>query len=328
MPTYFVGSCLDALEAVGDPSQVFEVSGPAMRLGTWAQATAGIRASLRSPQTGALTAVTDLWLRAYVAIGGVTFSNTPHSSATTLYLYNSEGTPVVRLFHPVDGRVSLQYKVGTAWTDVGPNVPFSTCEFHVRVKIGAADGELALYIGNETAIRAVGIDTSALLNVTSAMFHDSRADRGSDYSGILVASYSTIGHKVTRQAPTSDGTETAWAGNYTGVDETPQNDLDFVSTSTPAARETFKAGALSPLANAVVKCVAVAARSRSPDNAGPRDLSLAIKRGSTVYTAPGAQPLLEGFVPVLRCWDTDPATGTDWSAPPAASDEFGLVAAG
>jgi hypothetical protein len=143
----------------------------------------------------------------------------------------------------------------------------------------------------------------------------------------IVANYSTIGHTVRRRTPTGNGTNTAWTGDYTAIDEYPISSNDMITTNTSNQSETYTAAALSLTPTGkVVKAVSVAASAMADDTSTTKTLRGVLRINGTDYVSPPMQGTLDsGYSGRMAIWDTNPATGSAWTdSSQISSAEFGV----
>jgi len=128
-----------------------------------------------------------------------------------------------------------------------------------------------------------------------------------------------------QSAINGNGAETAWAGDYTNVDETGRNDADIIHSNTDGAVETFTKGALNTLYNTyAVKGVGVMARAMR-GTTGPQNIQLVARSGSTNgFSANKA--LAVKWDQYRELFATNPATAAAWTFSEADAAQVGVKA--
>lgn len=317
MATYFVGTCLDAISAntpyVTDTDTYVQVNGAA-------DVTEGAICELVDPTTGGVPAVTELWTHlTLLAIGAGSSGNAP-------LVWRVGGTEVVRVTVGANTPATLKYKVGTSWVAAGTATLGNgqVCDF--RFKPHATEGIVEMFIGGISAIRAEGVNTTALAGITSLLLarHTSGSSNNTRYSDILMADYNTIGAKISRKAPTADGTYKDWTGGYADVGDAALNDASYIAATAAGQRETFTGPAFAAAGGYKVCAVAVAARARM-STAAITSLKTLLQISGTFYPSPSLA-LGAGFGPKIAIYDKNPATQAAWTSVTAANGEFGVEA--
>lgn len=129
--------------------------------------------------------------------------------------------------------------------------------------------------------------------------------------------------------PTGEGSYSAWTpstggAHYEMVNETPPNDdTDYLSTSTVAARDMHTFSDLgtmpSPLLYGVQHCV-----TARKDNAGTRQMKSLVKSGDTTAVGDTTHTLATTYVDYTQMYPTDPATGAAWTIAAVNGVEAGM----
>lgn len=118
--------------------------------------------------------------------------------------------------------------------------------------------------------------------------------------------------------PTADGAHSAWTPStgtthYTLVDETtPNDDSDYLSTSTAGARDTHALGDLPTLTDMVIAGVQQCVSARK-DDAGTREVKGLLTSGATTQAGSVTHALTTSYRYYRQVTETDPATGASWT---------------
>lgn len=277
----------------------------------------------RSP---VFAAQTDVWFHFRMVVPGISSTN-----YTLFELRNSSGTPVFRLrIGGTGGLVQCQYWDGSAWQNTGSTFSFSSSissDFDLHVVCGAS-GSFTLYKDNVSiatgSISSANMDNVAQLAMWAGANHLN--DARPCWSELIIATEPTNDWHVFYRAPTGNGNYTTWAGSYTDVNENGYNDADFISGTTNGEKESYTTSARS-IGSLEVKGIAVSARALR-DTTGPQNLQMLVRNGSTDNFSSNVSGLGTSYGPVQAIFETDPATGNNWSASDAgnATLNFGVQA--
>jgi len=275
-------------------------------------------------------AVTDVWLHARVSFastGGtvnshplIKFRSTSGQDVLRLNGFGGVSNPSVYDLEYWDG--AAWQKIGTSWTIASP----STLDFHC--KIADTGGVFAFYVNGSLIAELTG-DTLLFAGADVAEVHlasgstDDSTSADKNYTEVVVADESTIGMRVATLAPTAAGTNTAWTGDETDVDEVVTDDVDFISSATADEVETYAASDLSAAAATFTpRAVFVAARAKRGAT-GPQSLQLAVRSGTTEDFSE-TKALTEAFAHYRNGWATNPDTAAAWTPAEIDALEFGV----
>jgi ketosteroid isomerase-like protein len=223
---------------------------------------------------------------------------------------------------------TLQAYVAAVWTTLGSATTaiaaetLQTYDLHIDI----ANDVCTLYSsGTPVITNSAVVNLAGLGSITKCRWHGcgNPGSRTCMLSEIVISTTTTIGCAVFTQAPTAAGTNTAWTGTYTEVDEIVYSDADSVSTTTNDAIETYTGAALT-LGNYVVRGIGVAARGKEGAT-GPTQIQLAIRTNATNYFS-STQAMDFGYGAHVAVWETSPATAAAWTTANASAAEFGMKA--
>jgi len=314
MATYFVGSTLDAfvpsLAGCSDSASSVDVSP-----GGFADAY------ITDPVDGVRKGVSRLWSHAASASG-------PYSPATVLYSwFDQSGQEVVRFGNAGSGYQIQYFNAGT-WVGVGEPMGAGSGTYDFLFVVHPTAGRLAWFFNGNLAVDLRGLDTSTIGNVARMRLAVLQSYVGAtSHSGVILASYNTIGHTVRRRPPAANGTRMTWSGSYADVDDGTVNDSDAISASNVGDMATLTGPAFTPTSSGnVIKAVAVAARIRNDGDVIPTNAKALISVAGQDQFAPTNMPISAGFSGSVAVFDKDPGTGLPWSDISRVNGEFGLVA--
>jgi hypothetical protein len=129
--------------------------------------------------------------------------------------------------------------------------------------------------------------------------------------------------------PSADGSNSAWTPSTgtthsTLVDETvPNDDTDYLSTSTSAARDAHALTDLPALPTPTIFGIQHCLNARK-DDAGTRQVRSLLKSGVTTQAGSKLQTLAIAYAYYTEIWPTDPATGTAWTVAGVNALEAGV----
>lgn len=220
---------------------------------------------------------------------------------------------MLRLIAITGSDFGLQFWDGAAWQQPGPSVTSGTGTFDFLAVVDHAAGRLAWYHNGTLCSDVAGLDTSGMVDLARLRVGQYQNYAGNTaHSSVILASYGTIGHTVTRRPPTGAGSQNDWTGAWSIVDDDATDDTNAINTDTTAAVSTFTAAAIAALpVGSVVKCVAVAAGMRSDGGDAPAHARAVLGIGGTEYVAPFEVALSSGLA---------------WASMDNVNCEFGLKA--
>ncbi len=212
-------------------------------------------------------------------------------------------------------------------TLVGSAVSISTAVLQtldVKLVGNSASGSAAFYVsGTLTAANASGLAHSGWTGVTSIKLWGGFNVATTGYwSQVICDSSSTVGRFVrTDRLNTNSATNTGWTGGVTLINEIPTNDSSFISASSAGLVSTFFETGLS-LGTYQILARGIGARARTESGAGPQNVQLAIRSGSSNFFS-ASVAATAGFQASFNSWTTDPNTSIAWTDAGAAAAESG-----
>jgi hypothetical protein len=131
--------------------------------------------------------------------------------------------------------------------------------------------------------------------------------------------------------PNGDGANSAWTPSSgtthsTLVDESaPNDDTDYLASSTASARETHTLGNLASMTLPLVRGVQHSL-SMKKDDAGTRQAKSLLKSGATTQVGSTTHTLSTSYAFYTQMYDTDPNTGAAWTTSAIDALEAGVEA--
>lgn len=280
-------------------------------------------ASFINEDTGAVTPLTDFWIHFDSFVGN-------GSNVSEIEFYNSAGIAVLRMFMPSSTTRRFDYWNGAAWVTTGPvsTFPGNVSNLHtydLHITTGAAGG-VEMYGDNSLALTVTGLN-AAVTNVQSfRVYHN--GGNASRHSQFLVSDVSTVGAKVASMTPSANGTNTSWAGDYTGVAKLGYDDTTLISSATLGGKESYVASDITVPVNYAISSLWLAIRAKLKA-ASPMNILPIVRSGGVDYAgAYNFQALnASGYAPSLAVLRTDPNTGAAWTAANLNAAEIGVQTA-
>lgn len=125
---------------------------------------------------------------------------------------------------------------------------------------------------------------------------------------------------VTRLYPDGNGTNTAWTGDYTDVDDAVASTASYISTTTPAAKESFTFDNL-PVGASAVHAVQVEVYGR-----GDGQYKTLFRSGGGAEANGGTYFHLPEWGMRTHSYETNPVTATAWTGSDVNGYEYGVEA--
>lgn len=199
-----------------------------------------------------------------------------------------------------------------------------------KVVVSNTVGEVVVKINGTTVVNVTNADTlNAYAGLTSVrIVNNSSTNTTYLYLDDIVldsANWPGLGglHVL---VPTGNGTDTAWTGDYTAVDEIPSSDAEVISTSaeTLTTRESFVFADL-PASAANIRAVAVLTRSKlsAVSDGGIKSY---LKSDGSNYD--GSKTHLNvSYMWAMQVWETDPRDSQAWTCARVNALEAGVLSA-
>jgi len=238
---------------------------------------------------------------------------------------------------------SLKWQVyrgdGTLLGTSSPSFAFGIYDYiELKVKIHDTTGTVDLRVNNVSVLSLTGQDTrnggtSGLINAVLISSIDygsvSRLDdfyvcdtsgsRNNDFLGDV---------RIQAIFPSATGNSSQWTANGAAtnrecVDEiTPNDDTDYISSSTATQKDTYVFGDVTPTSG-TVKAVQHVLYARK-DDAGTRTIRPVIRHSTTDYTVGAGTNISITYAMIKDISETNPGTSTDWTISDVNNAEFGV----
>jgi hypothetical protein len=276
-------------------------------------------------------AQSDFWVSCYMRIPAVDMGV---ADSAMLQFFNTAVSTTQALFQ-VDadnGVINWEYWNGSAWVETGGDISNLTITTRVRIDIhiimSDSAGALELYVDGALAHTATTTDTiwTAATTIDRIRFGNYEGSVNSMiWSAIFVSDEDSRALTFVHRPPIADGAQTAWTGTYDDVDETGENDANFITTTTNNAIETFTFADIG-FAGSSVAAVVVSLRAQGSASS-PTQIEGVARIGGVDYS----QSLLEpadtaAFGPVRAIFSFNPATSNEWTVADVDAAEFGVKA--
>lgn len=325
MTRYFVGGEMDAFTP--SDGAVYEVTTAGSFVAPFARCAirCGTALGQTAPYAEANHAnLTTFWLRFDVYM-----LRAPAAAQvyTLLSAYNSGGTEVFRLTAegtPGDtgvssARIKAYIWSGSAFVQVGTGLDYDVSTVTTfNLNLVAGTGAFAIYLAGSLRDSGTG---AAFSNICKERF---RAVYVQTYwSQVIVGDASEIGNFLYRYPIDTAGTNTAWTGGPSDINETVYADATFISSTSNGDIETNTANGLD-LSAYTIQAVAASARANCGAT-GPQNLQLAVRTGGTNYFSASILQAA-GYAVAQKIWETSPNTAAQWTAANAQAAELGVKA--
>lgn len=219
---------------------------------------------------------------------------------------------------------------GSSWTllltvDLSPvtasfNGDITPWDLHIKV---GNPGTIACYYNGVPVGITTSVDLSGVSNIDTIRFQPSNSTDSSGLSEVIVASWNTIGSKIVSVAPTGNGANTAWANDYTNVDEAGDGGTDYITSGTVNQRETYTFSAFPSLASGESIAAVGVGIEAFRDASSPQSINMCTRISGTDYD--GADRSLNTSLTYLqKIWEVSPATSAAWTLTEANGAEFGV----
>lgn len=235
------------------------------------------------------------------------------SDFATVLNFRDGSTDVLRIQIDNDN-LRVQALITAVWTTVGSAVvgdfqndnSFETVDIHVVGNSGT--GSITVYMAGAEATTGTA-DLTAVTGIDRIRL-DSSGAGGVVFSQLIIADEPTIGWRLMTLVPSGNGSNMAWTGDYTSVDELQYNDADYMHSAAADQIETMTVTPVSVLSGYTVRAVGVYCRARR-GGSGPQNIQLAVRTNGADYFS-GTKALGLGFSSFGHVWDTNPDTAAAW----------------
>lgn len=280
-----------------------------------------------SPET--VVAGEDLYVHWEMGHSGTNYT----TGASLITIYDSSGYPWLRVRCATTNNVPrIQYNSGTGpspvWTSIGAGTGLLTSSrkaYDLKVTLGSPHS-----VEFSVAGSLVDSGTFSQASFTNAAYALLSSDINSGtvfISQILCTEgISTIGAKVHTRRATGAGTNTAWSGAYTDVNEAVGSDASVQSSTSAGQKETHAIDDVSLSAGQEIAAVFHWLRAKN-DGVAPTNIKSVVRSGGTDYATADLSGIGTSYGPVGARYDGDPDTGSNWTQGGFNAAEFGFESA-
>jgi hypothetical protein len=227
-----------------------------------------------------------------------------------------------------DGTIEVRRST-TVLATSGVVIPSSLVHYYIELRgtINDTTGSYELAVDGTVVLSASSVDTrnAGVSSVSRIHLGDGKTFYGDDLY-IMSGSGARKGDiRVPTLFPSGAGNSTAWTpsagSNYQCVDEAaPNDDTDYVSSSTAGQRDTYAYDNL-PAGVTAVHAVQVNLNARK-DDAGVRTIATVIRRSGTDYDGT-TQTIASAYASYRQVYEQDPSTSAAWGVAGVDAAEFG-----
>lgn len=245
-----------------------------------------------------------------------------------LEVVDNQGNKIMRIQYS-SGTATVYYNTGAGDVSIG-TISFlgskAFNQFDAHIKIDGTVGIIRVYLNgsliNEFTGDTVGSLTGRLINKITLRTYRNTTTTGLTfhYSEFCIAydGDSTLNKRIYNKAPTANGAETSWEGDYTSVNGTTSK--AGIESDTAAQAETYTFPALP--GSGAVQVMAIGAIGAS---GGGIDYDHAVRVGTTNYEQ-APTPAVDGVSHFRESiWTTNPATTDGLTVSDINAMEFGFV---
>lgn len=181
----------------------------------------------------------------------------------------------------------------------------------------AAAGSVNVYVDGVLGLTYSGDVTTDSATTLSAVGYGRVAGGNNSatihyWSECIVADTDTRSMSLVALTPNGAGSDSAWTGAYTDINETAIDDAQALTSGTANQVSTFTVSAGSVLSSGSVPIAAVVVNAKAQKGAtGPANLQLAVRASGSNYFG-SSKALNSSYMPTWDQWVTNPASGAPW----------------
>jgi len=258
-----------------------------------------------------------------------------------LFAFVNGATNILRMLVTTSGAEYVWYLANSAGTVLGTTTTPIVVDvwYYVEIKciVSATVGQVELRINGSTTpeiATAANVNTgsTAIAGVLIRTTSGSATTNFCDFDDMYVVDTSGsaptntwLGEtKVETLYPSSNGSNTAWTGVYTDVDDpaTYDGDTTYISSSTPGDKETYGMTNLSP-GTGTVFAVQTNVTARK-DDAGARTIAPILRTGGTDYAGTTSPSLGSDYMDYKQLYERLDPVGNAWSIATVNAMEAGV----
>lgn len=324
MAILFAGS---KISDFSDSSGALTNTDAANRDANWSESSIELDAGTDYLEISDIGSQVDVWLHFLVREG----SGGTQSDGTRVEFFDEGEGQQIMIIEGDNGEINLEYWNGASLTEVAPGffLTSSLQTWDVHCKIDNSTGEFAIYRGGALLASFTG-DTD--LNSTSLTVERVRLSTGHNssqdnfFSEVILADEDTRGMRLKMLETSANGTNTAWTGDQTDVND--ESDGTFISSGTAGQIETYAmANVAAAQADFETIALVVSSRARNDGGGAPQNIRHAIRQGGTNYFGGSNLTLTTAFLGgpnTQTVFTTDPDTAAAWNNTGLDSMEVGV----
>ena len=339
----FAGGRLDSLSIGGVPLEVttapyFDTGYADCALQLFSSDT--VTATLVASASGVLSATTVitgeiLFVHFEDYHKGLTNTNTTNN-ISICELRDASGFPWLAIrTNSVNGNYGLYYNSNTGasptWTQIGTTwTPANSTNFTHDISLTLGSPHSVNWSVNGNLYISSTFTQALLTAIRDVKFTGSSTTLGNGIhhlSQILCTrGISTIGAKVKTSRATGAGTNAAWTGAATNVNEAINSDATQDTTPTAALKQSYAMGDVTVPSGFVIQGVFHWLRAKN-DGSAPANIQSLIRSGATDFATGNLSGISTPYTPVGARYDTDPNTSLAWTQAGWNAAEAGYVSA-
>lgn len=254
-------------------------------------------------------------------------------SVRTVEWFDDTDTALFRLNKPQDdSTTTVEYWDGAAWQAFANTFEFTGSgakdRWDIKIVLSDTVGEIEIF---KNAVSVWSFSGDNLLNgsggtqVKSFRLGGRRFfNKQTTFSAVFVCDEDTRSMTYVQTTPSSAGNYTDWTGAYTDIDGAGFTDGDDISTQNAGDKATFGQGTLTTDFDTGYDVVGIAVNARANKAGGlPLGIKLMVRSGTTDGVGT-EQSLALAKQPFYEIFNTDPATGSQWTISAVKAAEIGI----
>lgn len=231
-----------------------------------------------------------------------------------------DGSDAFRIGLNADGTWDLDKYSGAGWVNLLTTstsvISNSAAAIDIYLRVDASTGEARVF-KDGTEIGTFTGDTT-IDNSSFGRIHFKGQTGSSNelfVSQVFACTESTIGWVLATLSPDGNGTNTAWTGSYTDIDEFALNTADYIEAIAANLVETSTVSNINAAyATYNVKAVIVGIRASNDSGSVVSDLQACVRVSGSNYFSPNLSLPKDGSdYSVYYIWETNPNTSAAWS---------------
>lgn len=275
--------------------------------------------------------VSSLWAHMYLYQEAL-----PGSSSDYFVFTNADGSETqYKVIMNSDGSWTFQRWKSGAFTTIGSTtaavavIQNGAAEIDFQIVRHPTTGTFNVY-KNGTSIFSFSGNTDTENTIGRLRFNGfASGAQELNVSQVIIADESTLTWKLQTLAPDGNGSNTAWTGDYTSIDEAVLDEGDFIETNTLGTTETATVSNINAAYAAYnVKAVEVGIRGSNDSGSAINDLQAVVRTGGNNYQSANLGFTKDGSVQSkFAIWNTNPQTSSAWTQSEVNALEVGVRSA-